>query len=106
MHLRILPKNQLCSGPRGYSDSRELECTVLDKGSIDNPDGTVQGGRGRGSWLGSALSPYSLYPVQHEDEHANHRDGCGNAGPHREIEGSEKGKDADFLLRLLDEDPY
>lgn len=106
MHLRILPEDKLFRAPRALQTRDDWEGTLLNKGSIDNPDGTVQGGGGRGSWLGSALSPHSLYPVQHEYEHTNHRDGSGDAGPHGEIKGSKKGEDADFLLRLLDEDPY
>lgn len=102
---RILLKNRLFQGPRAIWTTENWECTLLNKGSIDNPDGTVQGGRGRGSWLGSALSPHSLYPVQHEYEHTDHRDGGGDAGPHCEIKGGEEGEDADFLLGFLDQDP-
>lgn len=106
MHLRILPKNELFLVPRSIRTAENWKCTLLDKGSIDDPDGTVQSRRSWGPRLGGTLRPYSLYPIQHEYEHTHHGNGCSNAGPHRKVKGGEKGEDADFLLRLLDEDPH
>lgn len=85
---------------------RNQEGTLLYKGSVDNPDGTVQGGGSRWSGLGCTLSPHSLNPVQHEYQHTNHGDGCRNASPHGKIKRSKEGEDADFLLGLLNEDSH
>ena len=85
---------------------RNREGTLLYEGSVDNPDGAVQGGGSRGPGLGCALSPHGLNPVQHEYQHTNHGDGCRNASPHGKIKWSEEGEDADFLLGLLDEDSH
>lgn len=102
MHLRILSMDKFFQVPEASPTSGNQKGTLLYEGSIDNPDGTVQGGRCRRSWLGSVLSSYSLYPVQHKYQHTNHRDGCCNAGPDRKIKWSKEREDADFLLRLLD----
>lgn len=85
---------------------RNQEGTLLYEGSVDNPDGTVQGGGSRWSGLGCTLSPHSLNPVQHEYQHTNHGDGCRNASPHGKIKRSKEGEDADFLLGLLNEDSH
>lgn len=85
---------------------RNREGTLLYEGSVDNPDGAVQGGGSRGPGLGCTLSPHGLNPVQHEYQHTNHGDGCRNASPHGKIKWSEEGEDADFLLGLLDEDSH
>lgn len=102
MYLRTWAMTKAFQVPGAIPTSRNQEGTLLYKGSIDNPDGTVQGGRRGWSGLGSVLSPHSLYPVQHKYQHTYHRDGCCNAGPDRKIKWSKKGEDTDFLLGLLD----
>lgn len=106
MHLSTLPVDKLSQAPRAVPASGNQEGTLLYEGTIDDPDGTVQGGRRGGPGLGSILSPDGLYPVQHKYQHTDHRDGCRNAGPDSKIKWSKKREDADFLLGLLDEDPH
>lgn len=85
---------------------RNQEGTLLYKGSVDNPDGTVQGGGSRWSGLGCTLSPHSLNPVQHEYQHTNHGWLPQCKPTMAKIKRSKEGEDADFLLGLLNEDSH
>lgn len=80
--------------------------TLLNKSAVHNPDGTVQGGGGRGAWLGGILCPDCLDPVQDKYQDTNYRDGSSNASPHRKVKRSKEREDVDFLFRLLDQDPH
>lgn len=102
----LLPMDKFFQAPGATTTWGNHKGTLLYKGSVDNPDGTVQGGRSGWPGLGNTLSPHSLYPVQHKYQHTNHRDGSCNAGPDGKIKWSKEREDADFLLRSLDQDPH
>lgn len=76
--------------------------TLLNKGAVNDPDGTVEGRGSRRARLGSILSPDCLDPVQDKYQDTNYRDGCSNASPHRKVKRSKEREDVDFLFRLFD----
>lgn len=84
--------------------------TLLYERPIDHPDGTVQGAGHSGarlvwSWRG-VLVPEGLDPGQQKDEHSDHGDGSGNAGPHSQVKGCEEREDVDLLLWLAQQNAH
>lgn len=47
-----------------------------------------------------------MQPVEQEDEHAHHGDGCRDAGPDGEVEGREQGEDVDLFFRFSQQDAH
>lgn len=88
--------------------------TLLNKGSIYNPDSAVQRARPHPIWSpavwkalgGGGGGVQSLQPVQQEDEHPHHRDGSGNAGPDSKVKRCKQGEDVDLLFRFSHQDAH
>lgn len=76
--------------------------TLLNKGSVHNPNGAVKRGGSAGSRLRGVLCSDCLDSVQHEDEDTNYRDRSSYASPHSKVEGGKEREDVDLLLRFLD----
>lgn len=78
--------------------------TLLDKRSVDDPDGAVQSARPHaarwlaGWWVLRGGRAQRLQPVEQEDEHSHHGDRCSDAGPDGEVKGREEGEDVDLFL--------
>lgn len=76
--------------------------TLMNEGSIHNPDGTVQGSVGMKRVLTGGTK--GLQPVEEEDENAHDGDGCSNARPHGQVKWSKQREDVDFLFGLPQQD--
>lgn len=97
---------QLCCKMQSWCHITKL--TLLYKGSVDNPDGALEGGGHRGG----LVSPWGILGAdwldapQDEDHDPNHGDGGCDARPNGQIKGCQEREDIDLLLRLPHQNPH
>lgn len=74
----------------------------MNKCSVDDPDGAVQGSVGVKHVLTGGAQ--RMQPIEEEDEHAHDGDGGSDACPHGQVKRGEQREDVDLLLGLPQQD--